>query len=164
MSMPRALVMAAGLDPAQVRARASASFHRRFREIVEATAPADMRLDELFDRDPLDVWGRGRVTLLGDAAHPMLPHAGQGAAQALEDAVALGRRLSPHVPVASALRDYEQVRAARTRSVVMLARRNARVGALSGSLACRLRDLAIRAIPERLILRQLVAVGRPPVE
>ena len=52
-----------------------------------------MRLDELLAREPLDRWGAGPVTLLGDAAHPMLPHTGQGAAQALEDAVALGRVL-----------------------------------------------------------------------
>jgi hypothetical protein len=51
----------------------------------------DMRIDALLRRDPLRTWGRGRTTLLGDAAHPVLPHTGQGAAQALEDAVALGR-------------------------------------------------------------------------
>ena len=47
-----------------------------------------------FARDAIGEWGAGRVTLLGDAAHPMLPHTGQGAAQALEDAVALGLALA----------------------------------------------------------------------
>ena len=164
MSVRRALALAAGLDPEAVLTRASAAFDARFRTIVEATAPGDMRLDELFDREPLGVWGRGRVTLVGDAAHPMLPHAGQGAAQALEDAVALGRRLTGAGPIEAALRDYERVRSARTGAVVQLARRNARLSAIDGAISCRLRDLAIRAMPERLILKRLVALGRPPAE
>jgi 2-polyprenyl-6-methoxyphenol hydroxylase-like FAD-dependent oxidoreductase len=53
-------------------------------------APRDLRFDERLARAPRKAWGAGRVTLLGDAAHPLLPHTGQGAAQALEDAVALG--------------------------------------------------------------------------
>ena len=48
----------------------------------------------LYDREPLATWTRGRLTLLGDAAHPMLPHAGQGANQAIEDGVALATVLS----------------------------------------------------------------------
>jgi salicylate hydroxylase len=47
----------------------------------------------LFDRQPLETWTRGRVTLLGDAAHPMLPFMGQGAAQSIEDAAVLARCL-----------------------------------------------------------------------
>jgi 2-polyprenyl-6-methoxyphenol hydroxylase-like FAD-dependent oxidoreductase len=60
-------------------------------------------------RDPLRRWGRGPLTLLGDAAHPMLPHAGQGAAQAIEDAVALALALSNDAPIEPALRHYEHV-------------------------------------------------------
>ena len=43
----------------------------------------------LYDRDPLERWSKGRVTLLGDAAHAMLPHIGQGACMAIEDGYAL---------------------------------------------------------------------------
>lgn len=64
--------------------RCTAGLEPRFRRIATAARLEDLRLDELFDRAPIETWGIGTVSLLGDAAHPMLPHAGQGAAQALE--------------------------------------------------------------------------------
>jgi 2-polyprenyl-6-methoxyphenol hydroxylase-like FAD-dependent oxidoreductase len=134
-------------DARSVALRCANQFDARFRAVVAATSPDDLRIDELFDRDPLTTWGRDRVTLLGDAAHPMLPHAGQGAAQALEDAVAIGRALEGVVDVEQALRHYERVRAERTQSMVHMGRRNARLAAISNSFARQLRDLAIRAVP-----------------
>jgi 2-polyprenyl-6-methoxyphenol hydroxylase-like FAD-dependent oxidoreductase len=161
LSVPARLVADAKADVARVVDRATRGFAERLRSIVAATEPADMRLDELFERDPLDHWGKGRVTLLGDAAHPMLPHAGQGAAQALEDAVALGRVLS-EADVAAALRRYEQVRSARTRSIMRIARRNARMASIENPVGCWLRDRAIQLIPDRVILRTLVEMGKAP--
>jgi 2-polyprenyl-6-methoxyphenol hydroxylase-like FAD-dependent oxidoreductase len=152
-------------DAAAVAARCAGAFHAPFRAILASTPVDDLRLDELFERDPLSDWGRGPVTLLGDAAHPMLPHAGQGAAQALEDAVALGtvlREAATPAAIAAALRRYEHVRAERTRSIVAIARRNARVGSIKSPVACWLRDQAIRMMPQAVILRSLVAVGKPP--
>jgi 2-polyprenyl-6-methoxyphenol hydroxylase-like FAD-dependent oxidoreductase len=149
-------------DPGVVRDRCLTAFHAPFRAIVSATKPDEMRLDELFDREPLGQWGRGRVTLLGDAAHPMLPHAGQGAAQALEDAVELARALDATSDPATALRRYEAVRTKRTRAIVMLSRRNARIGSLENPIASWLRDTAIGLMPESLILRSLIALNRPP--
>jgi len=150
-------------QPVALAERFAARFHDAFRAIVRATPPGDMRLDELFERDPIDDWGRGPVTLLGDAAHPMLPHAGQGAAQALEDAVALGAVLEDAAGPAAiddALRRYERVRAARTRVIVALARRNARMGSIASAAGCWMRDQVIRFIPESFILKSLVALGR----
>jgi len=144
--------------------RCAAGFHPPFRAIVTATQACDVRLDELFERDPIDDWGRGPVTLLGDAAHPMLPHAGQGAAQALEDAVALGAALRDAIDppaVDAALRRYERVRAARTRTVIELARRNARIGSITSAAGCWLRDQAIRFTPQSVILKSLVALSTP---
>lgn len=161
LSVPARLVSDAKADVARVVDRATRGFVERLRSIVAATEPADMRLDELFERDPLDHWGKGRVTLLGDAAHPMLPHAGQGAAQALEDAVALGRVLS-EADVAAALRRYEQVHSARTRSIMRIARRNARMASIENPVGCWLRDRAIQLIPDRAILRTLVEMGKAP--
>ncbi len=78
----------------------------------------------LYDREPLPRWTAGRLTLLGDAAHPMLPHAGQGANQALEDAVALGVLLKDATPDSApdVLQAYERFRHDRTARVQLLAR------------------------------------------
>jgi salicylate hydroxylase len=81
----------------------------------------------MYDRAPLPRWSSGRLTLLGDAAHPMLPHLGQGVNQALEDAVALAELLgacaSP-AGVPRALAAYEELRRDRTARVQLGSRRN----------------------------------------
>ena len=80
----------------------------------------------MYDRAPLSRWSSGRLTLLGDAAHPMLPHLGQGVNQALEDAVALaallGASMSP-AGVPRALAAYEELRRDRTARVQLGSRR-----------------------------------------
>jgi salicylate hydroxylase len=80
----------------------------------------------LYDRKPLERWTCGRLALLGDAAHAMLPHLGQGANQAIEDGVALAvlleGRTSAEVP--GILRDYERLRRPRTDVVQAEARQN----------------------------------------
>ncbi len=95
---------------------------------------------QIYDREPLASWGRGRVTLLGDAAHPMTTNLSQGACQTLEDAVALARCVRAEDDVQAALRSYEQARIGRTTPIVKQSRRIARVGALKQPLACALRD------------------------
>lgn len=77
----------------------------------------------LFERDPLPAWTSGRATLLGDAAHPMLPYLGQGAAQAIEDGCVLAMALSVLTDdFGAALQLYEQSRLWRTTRVVLAAR------------------------------------------
>ncbi len=105
----------------------------------------------LYDCAPLDHWGRGPVTLLGDAAHPMLPYLAQGAAMAIEDAAVLAHCLgrTPDDP-AGALRLYEQQRLVRTARTQRAARRNGTVYHLGG-IGAMLRTLAISAMGKRLI-------------
>jgi FAD-dependent urate hydroxylase len=174
LSVPADLV-ANEHDPLTIAHRCAIQFDERFRAVIAATASEDARLDELLDREPIESWGRGSITLLGDAAHPMLPHAGQGAAQALEDAVALARALGPREggpsdhevgrgpSIESALRRYETVRSARTKAIVQVARRNARLGSVRSAVGCWLRDHAIRLVPESQLLKAYVAFGTPPV-
>jgi salicylate hydroxylase len=111
----------------------------------------------LFDADPLSYWGNGPVTLLGDAAHPILPYLAQGAAMAIEDAAELGKCMEDmgygSGDLAGAMRRYEQRRLARTAQTQREARRNGAVYHL-GAVAGFMRTLAIAAMGgERLISR-----------
>jgi salicylate hydroxylase len=81
----------------------------------------------MYDRAPLPRWSLGRLTLLGDAAHPMLPHLGQGVNQALEDGLALAALLGDgtgSAGVPRALAAYEGLRRERTARVQVGSRRN----------------------------------------
>jgi len=102
----------------------------------------------LYDREPLPTWSKGRLTLLGDAAHPMLPHLGQGANQSIEDGMALATILSQidNDAVPAALLAYERLRRERVADVQLGARRHGlRVDSLSGDLAVRDAELAAHA-------------------
>jgi salicylate hydroxylase len=85
--------------------------------IIEATPPDSIYKWGLFTRKPLPQWHRGVVTLLGDAAHPMLPYMGQGAAMAIEDGVILGRALTASASLEEALTRYENARRERTQMI-----------------------------------------------
>jgi salicylate hydroxylase len=108
----------------------------------------------LCDRAPSSNWGRGPVTLLGDAAHPMLPFLAQGAAMAIEDAFMLAAALARFAddPV-RALRDYERQRQPRTARVQRAARRNDFIYHLGGP-AARVRNAALAALGGRRLLAQ----------
>jgi salicylate hydroxylase len=97
----------------------------------------------LADRPPLRRWGAERITLLGDAAHPMLPFLAQGAAAALEDAVALSWWLAEADDVPAALRAYEAERVPRTTRLQAAARRTGALYHLRGPLGLA-RNMALR--------------------
>jgi salicylate hydroxylase len=117
-------------------------------------APERWQKWALYDRAPLRSWGVGPVTLLGDAAHPMLPFLAQGAAMAIEDAAVLARELvrSPDDRVA-ALRRYETARRPRTAHVQHAARHNDFHYHLHQPAAF-VRDAALRTLSGRRLLAQ----------
>jgi 2-polyprenyl-6-methoxyphenol hydroxylase-like FAD-dependent oxidoreductase len=101
--------------------------------------------------DPLDRWGAGRVTLLGDAAHAMTFDTGQGACQAVEDSAVLARRLGSagDDPVA-ALRGYEDERRDRAAMINKRSRRVGRMALPGNAVGAAVRDAAIRLTWERM--------------
>jgi salicylate hydroxylase len=117
-------------------------WNKQLRQIFEATERCYKWA--LYDRDPLPSWGRDRVTLLGDSAHPMLPYLAQGAGQSLEDACVLAALLarSPEDPN-TALAHYQALRLPRTRQIQLGARERGRLNHLSSPWARFWRDAGI---------------------
>ncbi len=113
---------------------------------------AEWRVWPLIERETPAEWSHGRVTLLGDAAHAMLPFLAQGAAQAIEDSAALAAALVPGDDIIGALATYSAKRAPRAARVQSESRRQARIYHLGrpGSLA---RDIALRSLGPRLTRR-----------
>jgi salicylate hydroxylase len=96
----------------------------------------------LFDREPLARWSQGRATILGDAAHPMLPFLAQGAAMAIEDAFVLAREIArSRDDSVAALERYEAERRHRTALVQMAARAQGRTNHLRNPIRRFLRDM-----------------------
>jgi 2-polyprenyl-6-methoxyphenol hydroxylase-like FAD-dependent oxidoreductase len=136
-------------------------WHRPIEDLLKATDPSVILRNDIYDRPPLRAWGRGRVTLLGDAAHPMTPNLGQGACQALEDAVALGRALAGVTgDPAPALRAYESRRIPRTSAIVTQSRRIGAMAQWSNPAAVWFRNALAAAVPPGVQLRQMAALLR----
>jgi salicylate hydroxylase len=146
-------------DPRRIAAR-FAGWDRRIRDLIAAAD--EWRIWPLVAREPARAWTRGRVALLGDAAHPMLPFLAQGAAQAIEDAAVLAESFTPGQDVAPALAGYATARRARASHVQRESQRQTRIYHLSG-LSALLRDLAMRALgPEWLLSRYDWLYGGKP--
>lgn len=160
-------VPAGGQDtPEQRKAEALAMFadwQPSIPALVDATPVDGILRNDICDRTPRRGWSRGRVTLLGDAAHPMTPHLGQGACQAIEDAAVLGECLSEQDSVVGALADYERRRYPRTAMVVRRSRLAGRLSQLRNPVLRAGRDAVLRRISVAGQLRQLAAVLRMPV-
>jgi 2-polyprenyl-6-methoxyphenol hydroxylase-like FAD-dependent oxidoreductase len=146
-----------------------ADWHDPIPELIAATDEHAILHHDVFDREPLPTWGRGLVSLLGDAAHPMTPNLGQGANQALEDAVALADALRHGAAgeLEGALRSYEEARRERANQVVLASRRVGRAMQLQSSWACAVRDALLktrkaRARPLDQIRRGAAAQPRRP--
>ena len=134
--------------------RAFADWHDPIPELVAATPPEAIIRTCLYDRPPLERLSLGRIALAGDAAHPMLPNLGQGACQAIEDAVVLGDELAAS-DVVAALERYGARRAGHAADVVRASRQMSRIAHLRSPVAAGLRNALLRASPPSAPLRRL---------
>lgn len=130
-----------------------ADWHEPIPDVIAATPEGAPSKTPIQWRQPLRSWGRDGMTLLGDAAHAMTPDLGQGAGQALEDAVVLAATLRGTDDVATALRAYERERSARTTPIVKRSRQLGKLASASRPWTCVLRDVLIAATPGRLQAR-----------
>lgn len=127
-------------------------------ELIEATPSESILRNAAYDRPAAGRWGEGRVTLLGDAVHPMTPNLGQGGCMAVEDAAVLARCLAKYRDARVALRAYESRRRARAEAVARYSRLYGAFGQLEGRAAARLRARLLSSVPEsagRKLLRMI---------
>ncbi|MBJ7602766.1 MAG: FAD-dependent monooxygenase [Candidatus Dormibacteraeota bacterium] len=128
--------------------------------VVQATHEGSILRNDLYDRPPVGRWSRGRVTLVGDAAHPMLPNAAQGACQALEDAATLGTSAQSG-SIEEGLKMYEARRRHAANAIVSQSHRTARLVGSTNPLIIGLRDLLIAHAPRSVVWRQLESMMQP---
>jgi 2-polyprenyl-6-methoxyphenol hydroxylase-like FAD-dependent oxidoreductase len=134
------------------------------RQILDATVAQSILRGDVMDRKPNSVWGQGRVTLLGDAAHAMSFNIGQGACLAIEDGLVLAAHLAaPGADIHQALRAYEAERQQRTKPMQLEAHRIGVMGALENRAAVWLRDRALSLVWNKIFQateRDHVAYGK----
>lgn len=135
-----------------------AAWHDPIPGLLAATRPDAVLHHDVHElATPLPAFTAGRIALLGDAAHAMTPNLGQGACQALEDAVTLAAALATERTVEAALTRYDAERRPRSQSVARAARRAGRMGQrLSHPLAVAVRNTALRLAPSRATVRAIL--------
>lgn len=153
-------------DEAAELKRRFGGWHDPIPELIGSVSPdAVLRDDVYWMAEPLPAYHRGRVAILGDAAHAMTPHLGQGACQAIEDAIVLASVAAPGAPLDLAA--YTTTRLPRTRKLVQASYRATRLSGLTSRPATALRNTGISLIGRlgpNLMLRQLapIAAWTPP--
>jgi 2-polyprenyl-6-methoxyphenol hydroxylase-like FAD-dependent oxidoreductase len=130
-------------------------WHDPIEELIHTAAEEAILRNDIYDIDPLPQFVKGRIALLGDAAHAMTPNLGQGGCQAIEDAVVLAASLKSAGNVQQGFLHYERRRQPRTRDVVLQSRRVGMLGQASNPIVCGLRDVAMRLTPASMAARQM---------
>lgn len=130
-------------------------FHEPVVSILENTRDADLIWNDISDLKPIPHFAFGNVVLVGDAAHATTPNLGQGACQAIEDAVVLADELSRHSDPAEAFAAFERRRLRRTHFIVNTSRKLGTIAQLSQPWLAGLRNTFFRLLPESVNERQM---------
>ncbi len=120
-------------------------------DAILATASDAILQNDLVDRPPADAYVRGRVVLIGDAAHPTTPNLGQGANMAIDDAIVLARSLRVEATVSGALERYQRERLARTRQIVQRSWSFGQMCLWKSAPAVWLREVMLRLTPQAMM-------------
>ncbi|MER2999136.1 FAD-dependent monooxygenase [Pontibacter populi] len=136
-------------------ARHFETVHSPVEMVLASTTPDQIIWNDIADLEPLKHFVYGRVVLLGDAAHATTPNMGQGACQAIEDAVVLAQCLKQEPELAVALKKYEKRRKARTAKVIEMSRRLGEVAQWRNPLLAKVRNTLFRAMPKFITQRQM---------
>ena len=131
------------------------NWHEPIMDVIQATDESRILRNDIYSLEPLERWTEGRVSLLGDAAHTMMPDLGQGACQAIEDSVVLGATLRQQTDTVSALKTYQARRIQRANAILKHSGLIGHIYQWENPFACWLRDRYIQVLPSQIHLRQL---------
>lgn len=133
-------------------------FHDPIPALLERTRPDQLIWTDINDLTPIDRYAFGNILLLGDAAHATTPNMGQGACQAIEDAVVLAQEWYKHLTVEAAFLAFEKRRLSRTHAIVNRSRQAGKVAQLSSPILAAIRNFVFRQIPASVSAKQLESV------
>lgn len=117
---------------------------------------------DIYDIQPLKQFVKGRVVLLGDAAHATTPNMGQGASQAIEDAICLANQLK-RMPLDEAISSYEKLSVPHTKKVILKSRQIGKSAQLENQLLIQLRNRALKIMPTSLLEQQTFFLNHRPI-
>jgi len=129
-------------------------WHHPIPALLDAADPGAVLHHDLYELPPLTTYTSGRVVLVGDAAHAMTPNLGQGACQALEDAVVLGNVMASGDGLAA----YDRQRRPRTQMIARRSRQIGVAGQWASPAAVKLRDTALRLMPSSSFARSVAPI------
>lgn len=123
------------------------AFHQPIPELIGRTPPENLIQNDIYDLKPLSQYAFGNIVLVGDAAHGTTPNMGQGACQAIEDAVILAHELQKSGSCHNAFRGYETRRLRRTHYIIRQSRKIGEIAQIENPVLAYLRNAAIRLTP-----------------
>ncbi len=122
--------------------------------IIHQTPPQNIIKNLIHDLPPQPRWGRNRITLIGDAAHPMTPNLGQGGAQAIEDAWALSQHLASDLTATEAFQNFYDSRHAKANKIIKMSWQIGQISNISNKFLCSARNIALSLVPAPVATKQ----------
>ncbi|WP_152393869.1 FAD-dependent oxidoreductase [Paenibacillus guangzhouensis] len=135
-------------------------YHTAILDILRASDPDQISYQPIMDLQPMPRFTKGRVALIGDAAHAATPNLGQGACQAIEDAVILAKELGRQATVEGALRRYEQLRLKRVNKITRISRMLGVVAQIENEFITSVRNIVMPMLPASFNNKQLEFIYR----
>lgn len=130
------------------------AFPKHVVKLIESTKEDALFHHDMLDIKPLKKFTYGRVVLLGDAAHATTPNMGQGAGQAMEDAIVLSKSLKGSKSLSEAFQHYEKARVKRTEKIITMSRQIGEAAQLENPIAIKIRNAIFQAIPSSILIKR----------
>jgi 2-polyprenyl-6-methoxyphenol hydroxylase-like FAD-dependent oxidoreductase len=135
-------------------------FHEPVPAILECTKDVDLIWSDISDLEPLNQYAFNNVLLIGDAAHATTPNMGQGACQAIEDAVILADEINSNIDITGAFTKFEQRRLKRTHYIINTSQMLGKIAQLENPILASIRNFLFRKLPDSFKEKQLKKIYR----